>query len=454
VITTFGTANVSVPTIHVLPASVATIAIFVVIAVALSIITRRKPAFAVAALIISGPFDLARALGPTTITLPKAVLVGGLLGLALRRASLRPLLAPKVRPLAFGALAIVMATAVSAIPATYIDATARETFKALEYFATFACACLAFAEDPDEALLWNTIGIATALVCTLALVQDVTTAPSGIVLAGRTLARIAGPLDGPNQLAGWCDLVIPMLVARALLGARTAPFTWLAVLAAVTDALTLSRSSYIALVPGLGIVAYAACRAGLGKRVMLGTAYLVAPIAALFALFAVGGLRPALAEFLAWAAPSNGELRLDDGLAPRSVLWRAAFKMWATDPGLGVGAGNFELLTPTVGLIGVRTHANNLYLQSLAEGGILLFAATLWTIVAAIAALLRDSRGALGIGIAAATVALAVHQGLDDLTFYPKVGGLWWTLLGVGAASIGSNATRANATRGRDESSL
>jgi O-antigen ligase len=165
-------------------------------------------------------------------------------------------------------------------------------------------------------------------------------------------------------------------------------------------------------------------------------------------------LRPALAEFLAWAAPSNGELRLDDGLAPRSVLWRAAFKMWATDPGLGVGAGNFELLTPTVGLIGVRTHANNLYLQSLAEGGILLFAATLWTIVAAIAALLRDSRGALGIGIAAATVALAVHQGLDDLTFYPKVGGLWWTLLGVGAASIGSNATRANATRGRDESSL
>jgi O-antigen ligase len=442
VITTFGSANVSVPTIYVPPASATTIAVFIVVAVALAILTRRKPAFAVAALIIAGPFDLSRALGPTTVTLPKAVLIGALLGLALRRASLGPLLARKVRPLAFGALAIVVATALSAIPATYIDATARETFKALEYFATFACACLAFAEDPDEALLWNTIGIATLLVCALALVQDVTTAPSGIVLAGHILPRIAGPLEGPNQLAGWCDLVIPMLAARALLGARTRLFTSLAVLATVTDALTLSRSSYIALVPSLGVVAYAAYRAGLRKRVLLGAALIVAPLAALFVLFTAGGIRPALAEFLAWAAPSTGEKRLDDGLAPRSVLWRAAFKMWETDPGLGVGAGNFELLTPTVGLIGVRTHANNLYLQSLAEGGILLFAATLWTIVAAIAALLRDSRGALGVGIAAATVALAVHQGLDDLTFYPKVGGLWWALLGVGAATLGTNATR------------
>ena len=437
----FGTANVAVPIAHVLPATVATITIFTLVALVLAVATRRKPACALAALVVAAPFDFSRAIGPTTITLPKAVLVGAVLGLVLRRASLRPLFARRARPLTLGALAIVAATALSAIPATYIDATARETLKALEYFVTFACAALAFAEDPDEALFWNMLGIATLLVCGLALVQDVTTAPSGIVLDGRTIPRIAGPLEGPNQLAGWCDLVIPMLAARALLGTRAPLFAALAVLATITDALTLSRSSYIALVPGLAVVAYAAYRAGFGERVRIAAACAVAPVVALVALFAAEGARAAIAEFLAWVAPSTGETQLDDGLAPRSVLWRAALKMWATDPGLGVGAGNYELLTPTVGLIGIRTHANNLYLQSLAEGGILLFAATVWTVVAAIALLARGLRDALTVGIVAATVALAVHQGLDDLTFYPKVGGLWWTLLGVAAATAARPVT-------------
>ena len=150
--------------------------------------------------------------------------------------------------------------------------------------------------------------------------------------------------------------------------------------------------------------------------------------------------------FLAWASPASGEVRLDDGLAPRAELWRAAIAMWKTDPGLGVGAGNYELLTPTVGLIGVRTHANNVYLQSLAEGGVLLCAAVIWTIVAAVVLLARSPRRVLGIGIVAATVALAVHQCLDDLTFFPKIGGLWWTLLGVGAATLAVRAY-GNATR-------
>ncbi len=434
-ITTFGTANVAVPVAHVPHASVASFVLFAFVALALALATRRKPAIAIAAFIVTGPFDLARALGPTTLTLPKAVLIGAIFGLALRRAPMRPLGSRAARPLVCGAIAIVAATALSAIPATYIDATARETLKALEYFATFVCACVAFAEDPDEALLWNAVGAAALLVCIPALVQDFTTAPSGIVLHGRTVPRIAGPLEGPNQLAGWCDLVVPMLAARALLGTRAPLFALSGVLAAVTDALTLSRSGYIALVPGLAVVAFAAYRAGFGKRLANAAGCAILPLTALFALFAAGGFPSTLDTFLAWIAPTTGETQLDDGLAPRAVLWRAALRMWASDPGLGVGAGNYEFLTPTVGLIGVRTHANNLYLQSLAEGGVLLFAATIWTIGATLVLLIRSTRGPLGIGIAAATVALAVHQGLDYLTFYPKVGGLWWTLLGVGAAT-------------------
>lgn len=436
---------VSVPVAHVAQASLGALVLFALVALAAAVATWRKPSLALAALIVAGPFDFSQAIGPTTITLAKAVLIGALLGLALRRAPLRPLLALEVRALVLGALAIVAATALSALPATYIDATARETLKAIQYFFTFACACLAYASDPDESLVWNALGVVTLLVCMLALVQEVTTAPSGIVLLGRTIPRIAGPLEGPNQLAAWCDLVVPMLAARALFGSRAPLVAVVAVVAATTDALTLSRSGYIGLAAGLAVLGYVAYRAGFANRIAIAIACALAPLLALVVLFSAGGLQAALGTFFAWAAPSSGESRLDDGLAPRAQLWRAALRMWASDPGLGVGAGNYELLTPTVGLIGVRTHANSLYLQTLAEGGIPLFAATVWTIVAALVLLLRSTRVPLRVGIAAATVALAVHQCFDYLTFYPKVGGLWWTLLGVGAG-IATTKPSVNST--------
>jgi hypothetical protein len=36
----------------------------------------------------------------------------------------------------------------------------------------------------------------------------------------------------------------------------------------------------------------------------------------------------------------------------------------------------------------------------------------------------------------AASVALALHQIVDDFVFYPKVGGAWFLLLGVAAAAF------------------
>jgi hypothetical protein len=40
------------------------------------------------------------------------------------------------------------------------------------------------------------------------------------------------------------------------------------------------------------------------------------------------------------------------------------------------------------------------------------------------------------LGALAASVALALHQVVDYLVFYPKVGGAWWLLLGIAAAAL------------------
>ena len=69
----------------------------------------------------------------------------------------------------------------------------------------------------------------------------------------------------------------------------------------------------------------------------------------------------------------------------------------------------------------------------------MMLAATIAVLATATVTLVRYGRSPLAIGALGATVALATHQIFDDLFFFPKVGELWWMLLGVAAASIATS---------------
>jgi O-antigen ligase len=401
--------------------------VYAACAIAVALLTRRRPALGVAALLVLAPFDLARYVGPTTVTTLKAGLIGMLATLALSRPDLAAFRTLPVRAMLLAFVATLLAIALSATHAQHAGPVVREAFKDGEYLLLFLGAVAAFATDPDDRPFWRMLEAAVALVSFSALAEYLIGAHSGILLHGASFPRIAGALEGPNQLAGYLDVAIPVLVARALVH-RDRILVAVIGLAALTDLLTLSRSGIVGVAAGVFVVL-------LVLRPFTGAALRFAAGAALVVVLGV-----TLALRLGVPA---GYFTLDqapqaaDHLANRSQLWHAAIALWETSPLVGVGAGNYELDLGQVGLAGVRTHANSLYLQSLAEEGVAGVIATVSLLVVTIVTLARSGvRRPLVVGALGATVALGCHQVFDDLFFFPKVATAYWLVVGVAVAEI------------------
>lgn len=401
-------------------------AVFAAFFVAAVVLTARRPAYGLCALIVIMPFALYREVFATAMTLPRPVLLGVLAGLTTYPGCWKSL---RARPalLLLGALwAYLVATALSGIGAHHPELVVRETLKVLEYALLFIAAYVCYRIDPDPGPPSAALAATAIIVSLTALAQEVLGAPSGLYVGRAIVPRIAGVLEGPNQLAGYYDLLLPVIAAWAV--TRRSALTSAALFLATTaDVLTFSRSGLIA------VAIAAAVLVAINGRTML------------------AALRPALAGAIAgflvvagWGAYAQSanvfrfsvESPYAGGVGNRGQLWDAALRMWRRHPLLGIGAGNYELELPFYGVLGVRTHANSWYLQSLAEGGILLFGATI-AVIAAIAAMVgRELRRSPWIaGAAAASLAICLHQIADYLVFFPKVGMTWWLLLGIAAAA-------------------
>lgn len=410
------------------PVDLTSALVYLACAIVVALLTRRRPALGVAALLLLAPFDLARYVGPTTITTLKAGLLGMLVALAFSRPDVAAFRTAPVRVMLYAFGALLLAVALSALHAQYPGAVLREGLKHGEYLLLFAGAIVAFATDPDDRPFWRVLEVTVALVSLSALAEYVVGAHSGIFLHGHSFPRIAGALEGPNQLAGYFGVALPVLVARALVH-RDRALIAVIVLAAVTDLLTLSRAGIIG--AGLGVVVVLLVLRPFRRGVAVRFAAILVLVAGLGVALALRAGVPA-GYFSLDQAP-----QLADHLANRSQLWHAAIALWQSSPWVGVGAGNYELELGTIGLPGIRTHANSVYLQSLAEGGIVGLIATIGLFVTTIVVLGRSGvRRPLVVGALGAAVALASHQILDDLFFFPKVASAYWLVVGVAIAEI------------------
>ena len=399
---------------------------FLAILIGVGIVTYRRPALGVGALILCAPFADARYVFGTSITVPKAALVGFVIALIVHRTSLRVFRERPVRLLLSGFAAILGAIALSALHAFHEDAVVREFAKWSEYAIDFAAVVVGFAYDPDDRPIWTALVAIGLFQVAEAIFQLLFGAASGVTIAGQVYPRVAGSLEGPNQFSGWLDLLLPLLFARVL----TDRNPWLVVtlvLTASVEFATLSRSGIVAALIGAGIVLIVtrpSRRVGTGFAV--GGAVLIAVLVGL-------GLSIGLeARFFSLA-----EVPQPDHLGTRHILWSAALDLWRQSPLVGIGAGNYEFDLGMVGHPEVRTHANSLYLQALSEMGLVGFIATLyflWTVISTFAR--SFSRRPLVIGIFAGSIALALHQIFDYLFYFPKVGVFFAILLAVGVVEV------------------
>lgn len=399
--------------------------------------TARRPAYGLALLIVLVPFALYRDVLGTTITLPKVAILGVLVGLTTFSGVFARLRERPASRFLLIAAAVFIAMVVSVAQAGDVHAALRESLKAVEYPLFFIAAFLCFRLDPDTRIVtWSVAGV-SAIVAVMALSQEVLGAPSGMYFNNEIIPRLAGPLEGPNQLAAYFEVSIALL-ASVLCAGKSRLAALALTLVAFADILTFSRAGLIG-----GMIAIVTIAVIYRRNAFA----LVVPLTSGAVLgLAVAGLWAAAVhttDVFGSRTASSGHLfsgtAYAGGVGSRSQLWHAAFVLLKERWLLGVGAGNFELDLPQAGLFGIRTHANSLYIQAWVEGGLPLLAATLALVYTSIATFLtRALRGPFIAGALAASIALALHQIVDYVVFYPKVGEWWWIALALGAAQLAS----------------
>ena len=408
-----------------LPASLS-LAIILVGLLGATALTLARPALGIAALIVSEPFALAVQGFGTTATLPKAVLIGVTIAVLITSFRRAPRFGATFGWNGFALCLVVLCAAIASPGAGDQHAALRETLKLVEYALAFAIVYLAYRWDSSSTILIRALAITTLAVVALALVQLVLGGASSTLVDGRLLPRLAGPLEGPNQFAGYLDLSLPMLLAAVLFVRPRRLALSALIVAAAGLVLTLSRGGIFAGIAGALVVGIAAYWPGRLVRTLL------VPLALWVAGIAVSiGVGFGRMPFAAALFGSTGDWR--GGLGTRTLLWRNAIALWRAHPWLGVGPGNFELRSYVMS--GVRTHANSLYLNTLAETGIAGFIAIVGFTVVPVILLLRRAQNWVVAGVLGSWIAFAFHQVLDTLWIYPKVGTLAIVLLAVASAT-------------------
>jgi O-antigen ligase len=403
-------------------------------ALALGVAALAIPRVALVLLIFSIPFSSYTkvSLGPIDVTATD-VLLGILMvawlipALAARRLELR------VGPTIVASLCLLIAMLVSSVMTLDFPSAAEEMIKVAEVAAIALYAACHVRTPGDVRFLVLTLLAAGATEAFVGLFQSVSRqGPESFALGG--FIRAYGDFSQPNAFAGYLAMILPLGVTMALLPGRERPLIIAAtLLIGAGVAASLSRGALLGVAVALALIALLWSPAS--RRVLAMT--LAAGIAV--TTFSVVGVVPRdvtervavlFENFLTFNAAAIELTPANFALVHRLAHWQAAWAMFQANPLLGVGPGNFDTAyqlyhVPRWPLS--LGHAHNYYLNTLAELGIIGFAALiafLVTVFRRIGQAVKWSPPgptvfrAASLGALGAAVTLSAHNAFDNMLIH------------------------------------
>jgi O-antigen ligase len=252
--------------------------------------------------------------------------------------------------------------------------------------------------------------------------------------------RLVSTLLDPNFAGAFVLVPLLVLLARLSFGERVS--RWKLALLGTAILLTVSRSTLLALIAGLLVLAAARGVERRLARVLTGAAIVIAPFA------------PLLLQF----AASFNKLRIDDSAMLRFVSWLRALTVLADNPWFGIGFNNYAFVQDAYGFEPLPIGSG----FSL-DGGVLFIAVMTGVVGAALyfwmirvvmrrcRAVWRDpAEGAwvrgTALGTAAATVAVLVHSVFVNSLLLPFILEALWLLWGIVFLHAGPRGRRDAAT--------
>ncbi|HET7035494.1 MAG TPA: O-antigen ligase family protein [Thermomicrobiaceae bacterium] len=311
-------------------------------------------------------------------------------------------------------------------------------------------------------LLVAVMGAGAAAEASLGLVQGLANlGPASYAITSR-VSRAFGTFGMPNSYAGYLEMTTPLLAVTALWSLAQTRAAWLRYRGERVSGMAASRTARRHLLRGTLLSAWLTFAALLGfagivmsfsRGAWLGIAAgglamllvsgrrasLLAAAAVIFAglIFAAGGVHYAPAAIQDRYQQLTGQLTYfnsndvlltDENFAAveRMAHWQTGIAMFLAHPLSGVGAGNFNgrfadfAVNPAFTVS--RGHAHNYYIQAAAETGAIGLISYLLLITGALLVCFRSAREAptglgraLGVGAVGVTVAVMVHNVVEDL---------------------------------------
>lgn len=241
--------------------------------------------------------------------------------------------------------------------------------------------------------VWTAVACLT-VICAMCLhqyvVQDFSNNFAGFARILYVDRRLSGPINDPNFFGATLVFFIPLLVNQTLTGRGWGAKALAAALLAVFVTslfLTQSRGGLVALACALCLFVFV-----LDRRTLLPAMGIGAVLVVAVATFLSDGL---IERFELMFTGLDDAAQLDQSIEGRLASWRVATELFFQNPLLGVGMGNYNLHFQDTALElnlifrGEGRSAHSLYLEILAELGVVGLASFTLLVVAALVGCVR-----------------------------------------------------------------